>query len=203
MASVAEGALFGPPRCVLCRKREDWLCASCRSRALPPQEAMAIEDVASAVAPWAYEGGPRRLILALKLRGLKAAATPLIDAMVRSSRLAALDADVVTWVPARSRDRAARGFDHAEVLARGVAARLGLPAASLLARRGHQVDQAGLDRARRLTNLASAFRAPGGVSGRILLIDDLVTTGATARSCAGALTAAGAARIDVLVGCRR
>ena len=195
--------MFGPPRCVLCTRREDWLCRSCRSEARPPHEAMVIKDVSSAVAPWAYEGGPRSLILALKLRGLKAAADPLIDAMVRCSRRNGIAADAVTWVPARRRDARARGFDHAEVLARGVAERLGLPAAPLLVRRGHQRDQAGLDRAHRLSNLATAFEARAQTAGSVLLVDDLVTTGATAAACAKALKRAGADRVDLLVGCRR
>lgn len=143
------------------------------------------------------------MVLALKLRGLRAAAAPLVEAMVGSARGGAMDADVITWVPARRKDRAVRGFDHGEVLARAVAARLGLPAAALLARRGHQVDQVGLDRTQRLLNLTSAFAAVRSVGGSILLIDDLVTTGATARACAEALTGAGAGRVDLLVACRR
>ena len=195
--------MFGPPRCVVCRKREDWLCACCRAEARPPQEAMAIKDVTRAVAPWAYEGGPRSLVLALKLRGSRTAAEPLIAAMALCARRSGLDADVVTWVPARPKDKAARGFDHAEVLARGVADRLGLPAAPLLARRGVQLDQAGLDKRQRWTNLAGAFTATSRWNGTILLIDDLVTTGATAGSCATVLKAAGAARVELLVACRR
>ena len=164
---------------------------------------MVIPGVTHALAPWAYEGGPRSLILALKLRGLRAAADPLVDAMTRCGRQARLDAEVVTWVPARRRDRASRGFDHAEVLATAVADRLGLPAAASLVRRGHQLDQAGLDRDRRLTNLAQAFEAKRPVSGTVLLIDDLVTTGATGTACAAALSSAGASRVDLLAACRR
>lgn len=195
--------MFGPPRCVTCRKREDWLCASCAADARPPQESMAIKDVTTALSPWAYEGGPRALVLALKLRGLKQAAAPLIAAMVRCARTNCLDADLVTWVPARAKDRAKRGFDHAEVLARGVAADLGLVAAPVLTRRGHQLDQAGLDRIHRISNLSAAFAATTPLNGTILLVDDLVTTGATAASCAAALKASGARRVDVLAGCRR
>lgn len=195
--------MFGPPRCVLCAKREDWLCTACRAEARPPQEPMAIKDVVVAAAPWAYEGGPRSLVLALKLRGLKGAAGPLVDEMVGCCRRSGMQADAVTWVPARRRDIRARGFDHAEVLALGVATQLGLPADPLLARRGHQRDQAGLDRAHRLSNLATAFGARAAISGAVLLVDDLVTTGATAASCARALKSAGAARIDLLVSCRR
>jgi len=203
MTAMRGVALFGPPRCVVCRVREDWLCASCRSQARPPQEAMVIRDVTRGLAPWAYEGGPRALVLGLKLRGLKDAAAPLVDAMVRCARHAGLDPDLVTWVPARSKDKTARGFDHAEVLATGVALRLGLSAAGVLARRGSQPDQAGLDRNSRLSNLASAFAATTRVPETVLLVDDLVTTGATAASCAATLKAAGALRVDVLAGCRR
>lgn len=195
--------MFGPPRCVVCRTRADWLCLSCRAEAGPPQEAMVIKGVERGLAPWAYEGGPRSLILAMKVRGLRGAAGPLIEAMLRSARSGRLDADTVTWVPARRKDKAARGFDHAELLARGVAEGLGLPATPLLGRRGHQLDQVGLDREHRLTNLAKAFEAADPVSGTVLLVDDLVTTGATAACCAGALSAAGAERIDLLAACRR
>ena len=203
MSAFGGVALFGPPRCVACRKREDWLCASCRAEARPPREAMAIEDVTQAVSPWAYEGGPRSLVLALKLRGCRSAAAPLIGAMTQCARRARLDPELVTWVPARDRDKAVRGFDHAEVLAQGVAEGLGVPAAPLLARCGVQVDQAGLDRQRRWANLSGAFRARSRTTHSVLLVDDLVTTGATASSCAAVLKAAGASCVDLAVACRR
>ena len=203
MSSSAGVALFGPPRCVVCRTRADWLCRSCRAEARAPQEPISIPHVVQGLAPWAYEGGPRSLILALKVRGLRGAAGPLIEAMLRSARSARWDADTVSWVPARRKDKVARGFDHAEVLARGVAEGLGLPAAPLLRRRGHQLDQVGLDRKHRLTNLAQAFETMAPVSGAVLLVDDLVTTGATAACCADALTAAGVQRVDLLAACRR
>lgn len=178
------------------------MCGRCGCAA-PPREGMTIENVTAALAPWAYEDGPRALILALKVRGLKSAAAPLVDAMVGCARQARLDVDVVTSVPGRLKERSRRGFDHAEVLARGVARRLGLPALPLLDRQGHQVDQVGLDRAGRLANLTSAFVSTSGIEGRVLLVDDLVTTGATASACAAALKTSGAARVDLLVACRR
>ncbi len=141
-------------------------------------------------------------MLALKLRHLKAAAGPLVDAMVAAARRAGLDDDCLTWVPARPRDRAARGFDHAEVLAREIAARLGLPAVALLDRHGVQLDQSGLDRAARLANLDGAFYARGSVPERLILVDDLVTTGATATACAMALKTAGATYVWLLAACR-
>lgn len=194
--------MFGPAPCASCGRRGSWLCATCIEAARPPTTTVAVTGVDRVVAAWAYEGGPRSLLLALKLRHLKAAADPLVDAMVASSWRAGLDGACLTWVPARPRDRAARGFDHAEVLARGVAARVGVPAVALLDRRGVQRDQAGLDRAARLANLDGAFYARGSVPQRLILVDDLVTTGATATACAAALKRAGAAYVSVLAACR-
>lgn len=155
-----------------------------------------------AVVPWRYEGPPRSLLLALKLRGIRAAGRPLVEEMARACRAAGLTASCVTWVPARPKDARRRGFDHAELLARGVAGALGLPPASLLGRRGVQADQAGLSRAARLANLTDAFTACGRVDGPVLLVDDLVTTGATAAACARALRATGATRIELTTACR-
>lgn len=141
------------------------------------------------------------MLLRLKLRHLTGAAEPLVAAMTTVARRALMDADHVTWVPARPRDISSRGFDQAEVLARGVAEQLGLPVSGLLTRQGVQRDQAGLDRARRMENLTGAFRATGRAHGRVLLIDDLITTGATAAACATALKAAGAADVTLLTAC--
>jgi predicted amidophosphoribosyltransferase len=153
------------------------------------------------VAPWAYEGAGRALVLALKLDGLRPAAAPLVDAMCEESRQRGLRAEVVTWVPARRVDIRRRGFDHAEMLARGAAKLLGLPCAPLLRSAGRRLDQTALSAAKRRANLAGAFEARPATRS-VVVVDDLVTTGATAQACAAALQAAGAAEVEVLVPCR-
>ena len=154
------------------------------------------------MAPWSYRGAPRSLVLALKLRGMRSAAGPLSEAMAGGCRRAGMTATAVTWVPARRADRRRRGFDHAEVLAAGVASALGLPAFSALERRGVQADQAGLDRVARASNVGGAFAGVTPVDGSILLVDDLVTTGATAAACARALRSVGASAVELAVACR-
>ena len=187
--------------CCSCGGPGDRLCASCVDDLSPPLADEPIRGVARVVAPWAYDAGPRALILDLKLRDQQAAARPLIDGMTRALLRVGTSAQTITWVPGRRADIKRRGFDHAHVLALGVACTTGLSPVALLARVGDQVDQAGLRRAERLANLRNAFRATA-CSGTILLVDDLVTTGATAAACAAALRAGGARRIELLVACR-
>jgi len=194
--------MLGPAPCAACRRRGGWLCPSCARAARRAASAPPPAGVDTAVAAWAYEGGPRALVLALKLRHQRSAAAPLAERMAAVARGRGLDGDAVCWVPARPRDIGSRGFDHAEVLARGVAVRLGLPACRLLRRHGIQPDQSGLDRARRAKNLEGAFRSTGRVPREVILVDDLWTTGATATAAATTLKAAGGTRVHLLVACR-
>jgi predicted amidophosphoribosyltransferase len=151
--------------------------------------------------PWRYDGVARDLVLALKLRHQRPAAEPLADALAMLVQGGGGRAAVVTWVPARRADRRRRGFDHAELIARHVAADLGLPVAGLLERASVRPDQAGLGRRQRWENLAGAFTGRP-FSGVVLLVDDLVTTGATAAACARALRVGGATQVELAAPCR-
>lgn len=94
-----------------------------------------------------------------------------------------------------------RGFDHAEVIARRVASRLGLPLVGLLQRTATRPDQTTLSGLERRNNLIGAFRA-GPCPRAVVLVDDLVTTGATASACAQALRSAGAVWVEAVAPCR-
>ena len=190
-----------PPRCIGCGDQGRALCRSCRAAAAAPVEDARFAHVARVVCPWDYAGLPRRLVLDLKLRGLAAAAEPLIEGIVELGLRRGVRGEVVTWVPCRRGDRRRRGFDHGEALARGVARLLGLPCVGLLARSGVTVDQAGLSASRRAENLRGAF-VSRPVSTQVVLVDDLVTTGATASECARAMRGAGAGGVEVLAACR-
>jgi predicted amidophosphoribosyltransferase len=149
---------------------------------------------------WRHEGLPRELVLGLKLRGMRMFAEPLVDGLVQVLMRTGTTADVITWPPCSRADKRRRGFDHAELLARGVGERIGLPAARLLRRVGRNVDQAGLPGAERRLNLLGAFDAQP-IAGHVLLVDDVVTTGATLQACAHATARAGAERIGALAAC--
>ena len=188
-------------RCFGCHRPPTWLCEGCRAVLAPPRSGEPIPGIDRVYCPWRYEGAARDLVLALKLRQQRPAAEPLADALAATVQLAGGAAVVVTWVPARRADRRRRGFDHAELIGRHVAAALGLPAAALLERASVRPDQAALGRTERWNNLAGAFRSRP-CSGVVLLVDDLVTTGATAAACARALRVGGATQVELAAPCR-
>jgi ComF family protein len=109
---------------------------------------------------------------------------------------------VLAPVPLHPRKRRERGFNQAELIARELAARSGLPLApGALVRRIDTPPQAGLSAAARRRNVARAFavRQCARVAGRrVVLVDDVLTTGATAQACSRALAAAGARAVRVL-----
>ncbi len=107
-------------------------------------------------------------------------------------------ADLVAWVPSTRRSEAERGFNPAEELARHLARLLHLRARPLLRKARDTADQAGLSRAARRANLSGAFAAAARIPARVLLVDDVMTTGTTVDECAGALKASGAKRVNVV-----
>lgn len=164
----------------------------------PAPDALALPGILRCGAPWAYDGRARDLVLALKLRARRPAAGPLGEAV---AEWLGERPPLVTWVPGRPSDIRDRGFDHAEVIARVVARRWGAHARCLLRRTGFAPDQTTLSRKERLRNLGGVF-ASATSPVEVVLVDDLVTTGATAVACAHALRQAGARRVTVAAACR-
>lgn len=140
---------------------------------------------------FAHEGVGRDLVHALKFRSDRRIARWLATSMAIACR--PIDIDVVAWVPASLVRRRIRGVDQGRLLARPLATAFRCRHRSLL-RRPSGPGQAGLDRATRLET--PEFWAPSAATGlRILLIDDVVTTGTTATRAVAALRAAGAAEV--------
>jgi predicted amidophosphoribosyltransferase len=107
-------------------------------------------------------------------------------------------ADVIAYIPPDNDRSLRRGHHPAEALARALGLCWSLPVAPLLARRRRVARQTGLHRDERRRNMRGAFVARAPVHGRVILLDDVYTTGATVAAAASALRAAGAARVDVI-----
>lgn len=107
-------------------------------------------------------------------------------------------ADCVTWIPATRAAVVRRGFDHAEAFAGPIAQRMGVPLARLLSR-GCARDQRSLGRKARASNALGTFSVIGEPPGRVLLVDDVLTTGATLDAASSVLLGAGADAVRVAV----
>jgi ComF family protein len=163
-------------------------CALCRS-------GMRGFDAAYSFA--AYEGTLRHLIHLYKYARIRTLAGPLSNLLMRAMPLDERF-DCIVPVPLHWMRRWNRGFNQSELLARAVSRRTGIPVAKALSRPRSTRTQAGLSNHARRQNVTRAFRARPVEGKRILLIDDVMTTGATAAACALALKRAGAQRVALL-----
>ncbi|MBS9478228.1 ComF family protein [Ancylobacter radicis] len=174
----------------------------------PPVSALALDDPpaygrARAVA--AFGDVARDLIHALKYADRLDLARPMGAMMARAGTDILGSADALVPVPLHGVRLWRRRFNQSVLLAQGIARAAGVPVrAGFLERTRRTVPQVGLDRAARARNVAGAFRVPDSAGAeiagrRLVLVDDVLTTGATIDACAKALLRAGAAGVDVLV----
>ena len=157
--------------------------------------------IAVARAPFAFEGPAKAAVHHLKYRGVRGVGAALAGAM---ATCAPPGADVVTWVPLARRRKAERGFDQAKVLAVRIGRELGIPVRGLVRRAVSTGPQAKRDAIERREAMRGSFtvRQRIQVPSSVLLVDDVLTTGATAAACAEALLEAGADRVSLVVAAR-
>lgn len=213
--------LLFPPSCGVCGAGGSFLCDACRRRlpeAVPPRclrcwipcprpvcPDCSASSLDGARTPFVFEGGARTLVHQLKFEYLHALAEPMAELLVGFLLTQSLPVDLVVPVPLHRRRSLRRGFNQSELLARGVAGRLGLEldARSLRRRRNTPPQLQADDRPRREQNVRGAFTCRSTLNGRsVLLVDDVLTTGATLRECAATLKASGAAQVYALAFCR-
>lgn len=212
--------LLFPPRCVACKRRGAWLCARCQEQITPivdpvcrscgrgidsgfvcdtcRHHPLALDGVRAAAY---FEGPLRQAIHHLKYKGLRTLAGPLGDLLGAAYLRYSLPADLIVPVPLHSSRYAQRGFNQSELLAGRLSATIRTPlAASALVRVRNTPSQVGLSASQRRDNVKEAFswQGPSLRGQRLLLIDDVCTTGATLEACAAALRAAGAASVWAL-----
>lgn len=146
-----------------------------------------------------YEGRLAAIVRCLKFDALPRAGTLLGERLARRLLAHPVRVDMVAPVPLHWRRRWNRGYNQAERIGRPIAEALGRPLrGGTLARTRFTPSQTGRDRRGRIANVRRAFVVKGNVEGRsVLLVDDVVTTGATVRECARVLLAAGAGPVHV------
>ena len=216
---------LAPPTCVGCEAEGSSLCIACATSEIIPfgercYSCGAISPRARTCVHCRRPGTPRSVWVVTDYAGLAKAILQLykfghsrvaadniaqlmveaIEAYNQTNNLAAANYLVVDVPTATNRIRE-RGFDHSQLLAKRVAAQLGLEYCQVLSRLG-QSRQVGAKRSARLEQLSGGYlaRKPNQIKSRnILLIDDVVTTGSTLRAATKALRAAGARRVDALV----
>lgn len=158
-------------------------------------EMAAPEPLAGLWAAFAYTGAGRELVARLKYRNQRSSVRWLASAMA-GALPPGLAVDAVTWAPTSPQRRRSRGFDQAELLARALGREADLPVVGLLRR----IDAAGqTGRSRSQRSRAPVFEIRRSSPPAVLVVDDVITTGATLQAAAKCLITMGAERVDAVV----
>ena len=198
--------LLYPSKCAFCRRLVPdgrMLCPDCEKHLPFAPEVYQIQQfthLALCVSPLYYTGDVKQSLRRYKFHGAAAYCGIYGELMSACLDRHGIVADCVTWVPLSRRRLRRRGYDQARLLAEEVARRQGLDCRRLLVKQKHNPAQSGAGGpAERVRNVRGVYRADGDATGlRILLVDDIVTTGATLSEAAGVLMAAGAKEVTGL-----
>lgn len=194
-----------PPKCLLCRKvleeNELDLCHKCRADG--PECANVrkkLPFIDSWAAVWYYEGNARRSLLRYKFRGARNYAQGYGRLLAMKLLETNPDGfDLLTWVPISSIRKLRRGYDQVELLAQAIGQELGMEPVQLLQKIRHNRQQSRIvGEAKRRANVLGAYRAENLDvlrEKRVLMLDDIITTGATAGECTRVLLTAGAKEV--------
>ena len=214
-AARAAVELVLPAKCAVCGREGDFVCAACES-ALPelhrPYCGLCASPGAGSpcsscqawppaydriAAPYLMDGGVRDIVFDLKYRGIRALAPDMGELLARHLESSRLAADLIVPVPLHRRRERERGYNQAALLAYELSRRTGLPVVPALRRTKDtppQVAMVGPEKRR--ANIEDAFECVADVRDRrVLLIDDVVTTGSTMGACAAPLKAAGTSKV--------
>lgn len=199
-------SLLFPMRCPLCGNAAGWgraACVSCTEKLEQLQGVRRFRLYTKNGAQfmcchyvWTYEGALRHTLHELKFRGKRIPSRQLGILMAGIVLPQLHRFDGITFVPMRADAIRTRGYNQSRLIAQSIAGRTGLPLLSVLEKIRSTQAQHSLRREERMDNIRGAFAASERLEGRrLLLVDDIITTGATISQCAAALYAAGCAEV--------
>lgn len=203
-----------PTKCAFCHRlmdsREQLVCPRCR-KSLPYARGAAAEQklpyIDKCVSPFYYDGSVRDSLLRYKFGGLSFYCEVYADFLLNTIDERAVSCDIITWVPLSRKRLRKRGYDQARLLAESTAKKMGVRCVRLLEKTRNVKAQSltGSAEARR-KNIAGAYAAASAelIRGkRILIFDDIVTTGSTLAECAKVLKSCGAASVTAAAVARK
>ncbi len=198
MSGIGEKVLPYIDRCVICSVEkgvEDGLCKKCASKMKELEHGQDSVNGYTAQCAYEYKDEAGKLVRRFKYNDARYLSQFMAQRMVDG-----LEADYsfVTNVPLHKKRRKHRGYDQAELLAKQVAEHSGVPYIEALMRTRNTKTQTKLDAKQRQQNMDGAFECTTKISGRALLVDDVLTTGATAEECAKVLQESGAQEVVIL-----
>lgn len=199
--------LLFPPRCVFCNgiiPPGTQVCGNCEKAVLPEGTIRLLQlhspdSVVPCAALFPYEDKVRESMLRYKFRGEKHCGRYFAEKLSGFVREAfpGISFSLVTWVPLSESGKRKRGYDQAECIARLLARELGVPCLPCLKKIGENRVQHLLRREERAANVRGVYSAAGSTQNgkNVLLVDDIVTTGATLSECAAVLLRSGAKKV--------
>ena len=193
--------LLFPRKCVFCgcilNRNESGICRSCRTE-LPEYEGNRyLPELDGCCVLWYYQDAVRESLHRFKFYNRPDYADVYGPILAMKIQQRFPDAQVLTWAPVSKARLKQRGYDQSELLTKATARELGIPAVRLLVKHRDNPAQSGVENADvRRENVRDVYRLCGDAAGkRIVLVDDILTTGATAGECARVLRQAGAERV--------
>lgn len=200
--------LLFPPKCPFCRRltdRGESVCRDCL-RTLPytttQSHGRKLRYISRCVAPFYYKGSVRESLLRYKFGGLSAYSQIYAEFIAKCIDENGISCDIITWVPLSAKRFRSRGYDQAKLIADSLSGLTGLRCVRLLKKTRHNPAQSGTGSAeKRRANVSGVYTAVNTdeiVGRRILLVDDIVTTGSTLSECARVLSEHGSADVQAV-----
>ena len=198
--------LLYPPHCVLCdrilKDDEKIFCSDCAENLYKYRTSEVRHDIAYTrlcIAPFEYKEGVRDSLIRYKFNGAVAYGAVYADFILKSIDENQISCDIISWVPLHKKRLRERGYDQAEIIARALSKKLGVPCQRLLVKESVNKRQSSIDnREERKANVSGVYRCVSKeelLGKRVLLVDDIITSGATVGECAAMLKAFGCTEI--------